>query len=174
VAKTNAAPTALTSPIRAAILGVDPEQPMFDIKTMEARLDEAMIGRRSPMVVLSLFAGIALLLAAIGVYGVLAFAVGQRTSEIGIRLALGATRTNILRLILRQGTGLIALGIVLGLGGYFGVSTLIAQLLFGVGTTDLATLVTAPLVLALVAFAGCFLPAWRATRVDPMVALRTE
>jgi predicted permease len=174
VVKTAAAPAALTAPLRDAILAVDPEQPMYDVKTMDARLTEAMQGRRSPMILLTLFATIALLLAAIGVYGVLAFAVGQRTPEIGIRLALGATRTNILGLILRQGAGLVILGIVIGLAGYFATSTVIAQLLFGVGTTDLATLIIVPLTLAAVALAACLIPARRATKVDPMVALRAE
>jgi putative ABC transport system permease protein len=174
VVKTAAAPQTLATPLRNAILEVDPEQPVFDVKTMETRLDEALQSRRSPMILLGLFAGIALLLAALGVYGVLAFAVGQRTSEIGIRLALGATRGNILRLILRQGAGLVVLGVLIGLAGYFALSTLIARLLFGVAATDLATLALAPTVLAMVAIAACLIPARRATRVDPMVALRTE
>jgi putative ABC transport system permease protein len=182
VAKTAAAPASpalnraegLTASLRAAILAVDPEQPVFDLKTMEARLDEAMQGRRSPMILLGIFAGIALLLAALGVYGVLAFAVGQRTPEIGIRLALGATRANILGLILRQGAGLVALGVVLGLAGYFALSAVISKILFGVGATDPATLVIAPITLALVAIAACLIPARRATKVDPMVALRAE
>jgi putative ABC transport system permease protein len=174
VVKTAAAPTSLTAPVRSAILSVDPEQPVFDVKTMETRLDEAMQGRKSPMILLGIFAGIALLLAALGVYGVLAFAVGQRTSEIGIRLALGATRGNILGMILRQGAGLVVLGVVLGLAGYFALSAVIAKLLFGVAPTDPATLIVAPLTLAVVAIAACLIPARRATKVDPMVALRTE
>jgi putative ABC transport system permease protein len=174
VAKTELAPGALISPVRAAILAIDPEQPLFDMKTMETRLDEALQGRRSPMVLLALFAGIALLLAALGVYGVLAFAVGQRTSEIGIRLALGATRSNILGLILRQGVGLVVLGVLIGIAGYFALSAVIAKLLFGVGATDPATLILTPVILALVAIAACLIPARRATKVDPMVALRSE
>jgi putative ABC transport system permease protein len=174
VVKTAAAPATLTAPVRNAILAVDSEQPVFDVKTMDARLDEALQSRRSPMILLGLFAGIALLLAALGVYGVLAFAVGQRTSEIGIRLALGATRGNILGLILRQGAGLVVLGMLLGLAGYFALSAVIAKLLFGVAATDPATLVIAPMILALVAIAACLIPARRATKVDPMVALRTE
>jgi len=133
-----------------------------------------MQGRRSPMILLALFAGISLLLAALGVYGVLAFAVGQRTQEIGVRMALGANRANILGLILRQGVGLVALGVLLGLAGYFALSTIIGKLLFGVEPTDLSALLVAPLSLALVALAACMIPARRATKVDPMVALRTE
>jgi predicted permease len=174
VVKTFAAPSTLTAPVRATILAIDPEQPVFDVKTMETRLEEAMQGRKSPMILLGLFAGIALLLAALGVYGVLAFAVGQRTSEIGIRLALGASRANILGMILRQGAGLVVLGVLIGLAGYFALSALIEKLLFGVAATDPATLIIAPVTLALVALAACLIPARRATRVDPMVALRTE
>jgi predicted permease len=174
VVKTAGAPTPLVASLRAAVLAVDPELPIYDIKTMEARLEESMQGRRSPMIVLALFAGISLLLAAIGVYGVLAFAVGQRTQEIGVRMALGADRANILGLILRQGVGLVTLGVLLGLAGYFALSTIIGKLLFGVEPTDLAALLIAPVSLALVAIAACLIPARRATKVDPMVALRTD
>jgi putative ABC transport system permease protein len=174
VLKTAVPPGGLTSAVRSAILAIDSEQPAFDIKTMEARLDAAMQGRKSPMILLGIFAGIALLLAALGVYGVLAFAVGQRTSEIGIRVALGATRANILGLILRQGVGLIALGVLIGLAGYFALSRIIGKLLYSVAPTDPGILVLAPALLAVVALLACVLPARRATKVDPMVALRSE
>jgi predicted permease len=174
VLKTTVPPHGLTEAVRGAILSVDSEQPMFDLKTMETRLDDAMQRRRSPMILLSLFAVISLLLAALGVYGVLAFAVGQRTPEIGVRVALGATRSNILGLILRQGAGLVALGTVLGLAGYFALSGIIGKLLFGVTASDPATLLLAPLLLVAVALAACLIPARRATKVDPMVALRAE
>jgi predicted permease len=174
VAKTAIAPAGLTEAVRAAILSVDAEQPLFDVKTMEARVDAAMQRRKSPMILLGLFAGISLLLAALGVYGVLAFAVGQRTPEIGVRVALGATRANILGLILRQGAGLVVLGTMLGLAGYFALSRIIGKLLFNVAPTDPATLLLAPIVLITVALAACLVPARRATKVDPMVALRTE
>jgi ABC-type antimicrobial peptide transport system permease subunit len=126
------------------------------------------------MLLLSVFAGVALLLATIGVYGVLAFAVGQRTKEIGVRMALGATAGKILRMILRQGVFLLTLGLALGLTGYFAVSTIIRKLLFSVETTDHAALLMAPATLALVALAACLIPARRATKVDPIVALRAE
>jgi ABC-type antimicrobial peptide transport system permease subunit len=174
VVKTHGAPGALISPLRTAVLAVDSELPIYDLKTMDTRLEESMQARRSPMILLALFAAISLLLAALGVYGVLAFAVGQRTQEIGVRMALGANRTSILGLILRQGAGLVVLGVVLGLAGYFALSRIIGQLLFGVEPTDLVALLLAPGSLALVAIAACLIPARRATKVDPMVALRNE
>ncbi len=174
IMKTAGPPAALTPALRAAVLALDPDQPVFDVKTLETRLDESLQRRRSPMVLLSVFAGVALLLASLGIYGVLAFSVGQRTSEIGVRMALGASRAQILTLILRQGVGLIVLGVIIGLAGYFSLSAVIKQLLFGVAPTDATTLILAPLTLTLVALAACLIPARRATKVDPMVALRTE
>lgn len=174
VVKTATEPAALIAAIRDAVRAVDPDQPIFDIKTMEARLDESLQRRRAPMLLLTIFAGVALVLASLGIYGVLAFSVAQRTSEFGIRMALGADRRSILQLIVGQGVRLVGLGLVLGLGGYFALSSFIKTLLFGVAPTDPTTLIGAPLLLALVALAACLLPARRATKVDPMVALRTE
>ncbi len=174
VAKTEVAASGITAAVRAAVLALDPDQPLFDVKTMELRLDESLRSRRAPMLLLGLFSGVAVLLAALGVYGVLAFSVGQRTNEFGLRMALGATRANILGLVLRQSAPLIVYGVALGLAGYFALSTVIAKLLFGVAATDPATLIIAPVLLALVAVAASYLPARRATRVDPIVALRTE
>jgi Acidobacterial duplicated orphan permease len=174
VVKTTASPASLAAAVRQTVLSLDPDQPVFDLRTLESRVDEYLQRRRSPMILLGVFAGIALFLAALGVYGVLAFAVGQRTSEIGLRLALGATRQNILSLILGQGARLVLLGVALGLAGYFAISRLIGQLLFGVAPTDPATLLLAPLLLAAAALLACLLPARRATRVDPMIALRAD
>jgi putative ABC transport system permease protein len=174
VLKSSVPASALQAAVRAAVLALDPEQPIFDLKTLDARLDESLQRRRAPMVLLSVFAGVALVLASLGIYGVLAFSVSQRTAELGIRMALGADRAGILRLILRQGAGLVTLGLALGLGGYLALSSFIASLLFRTAPSDPATLVAAPLLLAAVAAAACLLPARRATLVDPMVALRTE
>lgn len=174
VIKTDGDPAALATSVRHAIRQADPEQPVFDVKTMGERMDDAAQPRRAPMVLLSLFSGIALLLAALGVYGILAFSVAQRTSEFGIRLALGATARDIATLILRQGGLLVGLGIAAGLLGYLALSRIVAQLLYGVAATDPSTLAIAPLILALVALLACLLPARRATRVDPIVALRSE
>lgn len=174
VVKTTVPPASLLASVREAVLAVDPDQPIFDIKTLDARLDESLQRRRAPLLLLTVFAGVAVVLAALGIYGVLAFSVGQRTSELGIRMALGADRTNILKLILGQGVGLVALGLAIGLGGYFALSTYIASLLYRVAPTDPVTLLAAPVILALIAFAACLIPARRATKVDPMVALRAE
>ena len=174
VVKTAGDPAAMAASVRAAVRSADPEQPVFDVKTMRQRMDDAAQPRRAPMILLSLFSGVALLLAALGVYGALAFSVAQRTSEFGIRLALGATAGDIARLVLRQGSFLVLVGVTAGLAGYLALSRIVAQLLYGVAATDPATLAIAPFVLALVAFAACLLPARRATKVDPMVALRAE
>jgi predicted permease len=174
VVKTAVPQSQLAAALREAVRALDPNLALHDIKTMEARLDGWLAKRRTPMVLLAAFAGIALLLATIGVYGVLAFAVGQRRKEIGVRIALGATATNIVKMLLRQGAWLVGLGLVLGLGGYLALSTIIRKLLFSVETTDYAALAIAPATLALVALAACLIPARRATKVDPIVALRAE
>jgi predicted permease len=174
VVRTAGDPAALTASVRNAVRAADPEQPVFDVKTMSQRMDDAAQPRRAPMILLSLFSGVALLLAALGVYGVLAFSVAQRTSEFGIRLALGATPGAIASLVLRQGSLLVLAGIAAGLAGYLALSRIVAQLLYGVAATDPVMLAIAPLILALVALVACLLPARRATKVDPMVALRAE
>lgn len=172
--KTAGDPAALAAAIRQAVRQADPEQPVYDVKTMAQRMDDTAEPRRAPMVLLSLFSGVALLLAALGVYGVLAFSVTQRTAEFGIRLALGATSRDIAVLVLRQGTLLIAIGVSTGLAGYLALSQIVGRLLYGVSAADPTTLAIAPLVLALVALAASLLPARRATKVDPMTALRAE
>ncbi len=174
VVRTAGAPGGYIDAVRDAVLAVDPDQPVFDLKTMAARLHESLQPRRAPMLLLVTFAGMALILASLGIYGVLAFSVGQRTAEFGVRMALGADRGNILGLVLRQGLVLVVVGLGLGLAGYAGLSRFIAGQLYGVTTTDALTLFAAPTLLAAVALLACFLPARRATKVDPMVALRTE
>ena len=126
------------------------------------------------MLLLSLFAALALVLAAVGLYGVMAFNVANRTREIGIRMALGAQAGDVLGLVLCQGGKLVGLGVVFGLGGAFGVTQLMKTLLFHIQPTDPATYLAAPLLLGLVSLLACWLPARRAARVDPMVALRYE
>jgi len=174
VVKTAGDPAALTAAVREAVRSADPEQPVFDVRTMQQRMDEIAQSRRAPMLLISLFSGVALLLAVLGVYGVLAFSVAQRTTEFGVRLALGATAGDIAALVLRQGSRLVLLGIGAGLAGYLALSSLVGRLLYGIAPTDPATLALAPVVLAAAALLACWLPARKATRVNPMEALRAE
>ena len=174
VVKTAGDPTALSAAVREAVHAADPEMPVFDIKTMQQRMDEVAQSRKAPMVVLSLFSGVALLLAVLGVYGVLAFSVAQRTSEFGVRIALGASAGDIAALVLRQGANLVLIGIGIGLAAYLALSQVVGKLLYGVAATDPATLAIAPIVLALAALAACLLPVRKALRVNPLEALRAE
>jgi predicted permease len=174
VIKTAGDPTLLTAAVREAVRATDPEQPVYDVKTMQQRMDEVAQTRKAPMVLLSLFSGVALLLAVLGVYGVLAFSVAQRTAEFGVRIALGAQPGDIAGLVLRQGARLVLLGIAAGLVGYLALSSIVGKLLYGIAPTDPATLALAPVVLALAALLACLLPVRKATRVNPLEALRTE
>jgi len=174
VVKSAMPPAVLQASVRTAVLAVDPDQPIFDLTTLGARLDESLQRRRTPMLLLTTFAAVAVMLASLGIYGVLAFSVNQRTSEFGIRMALGADRAGILGLVLRQGARLVVLGLAAGFAGYLALSSFISGLLFRVAPTDPLTLALAPALLAGVALAACLIPAGRATRVEPMTALRAE
>ena len=160
--------------VRQIIREVDPDQPVSNVATMSELLGEEAAQRRMGMIMLAGFAGLALLLASLGLYGVLAYVVTQHTNEIGVRLALGATPRNILFLVLRKGMGLTLLGVVMGLAAAFWLTRLMSSLLFGVKSFDPLTFVVVPLLLAAVALLACAIPARRATKVDPMVALRYE
>jgi predicted permease len=174
VIRTSGDPRPLAGAIRDQVLAVDPSQPVFDVKTMEERIAVTLETRRFAVVLLGIFGGLALLLAAIGLYGVLAFAVSQRTREIGIHMALGARTRDVLLMVIRQGMSLVVIGVVLGVAGAYAVTRTIRSLLFEVGTTDPLTFALVSLLLAIVGFVACYLPARRATKVDPLVALRYE
>ena len=174
VVRTVGDPKPLAGAIRDQVLAIDPNQPVFDVKTMEERVAVTLERRRFAVVLLGIFSGLALLLAAIGLYGVLAFAVSQRTREIGIHMALGARTRDVLLMVIRQGMALVVIGVVLGMAGAYAVTRTIRSLLFEVGATDPLTFVLVSVLLAVVGFVACYLPARRATKVDPLVALRYE
>jgi len=147
---------------------------VFDIKAMSERIALSLDDRRTPMLLLMLFAGVALALSAVGIYGVLAFAVALRTGEIGVRLSLGAQRRDILRLVLGDGGRLTALGLGLGLAGAIAIGLAMRAQLFGVGVADPATLLGVVVLIGATAFVACWLPARRAARIAPIEALRYE
>lgn len=167
-------PAALTASVREALKAVDPEVPLYSVRTLDELVSERTAERRLAVMLITVFAAVALLLAAIGIYGVMSYAVAQRTQEIGIRMALGAERQDILRMVLRQGGLMAVTGIGLGVLVALGLARLITSLLFEVSATDPPTFSVVPLVLTAVALVACYIPARRATRVDPLVALRSQ
>jgi putative ABC transport system permease protein len=174
VVRAKSDPRAIASAVRDQVWAIDPAQPVSHIQTMDETLGGLMAQRRLNMVLFALFGGVALLLAAVGVYAVISYSVTQRTHEIGIRMALGADRSDVLRLIIRNGMTLVLIGVAIGLLAAFGLTRMMTALLFGVSATDLTTFVAFSAVLSGVALAACFVPALRAIKVDPMVALRYE
>ena len=174
VVRTENDPLTLVSAVRNELQQMDPEQPMAAIATMDQLLSGSLSRSRFTMLVLGVFAALALVLACVGIYGVIAYSVTQRIQEFGIRMALGANRHDVFRLVLGQGTRLTLLGIGLGIVAALIVTRLMATLLYGISATDPLTFVAVALLLALVALAACYIPARRATRVDPIVALRYE
>jgi predicted permease len=172
--RTAADPTGVIAAVRQAAREIDSNLPLYNIKTLATQVDESLVQERLIGAVSSFFGLLALLLAAIGLYGIMAYAVNQRTHEIGIRMALGAQRGAVLRMVLRQGMKLVIIGAGLGLAASFAATRIIANHLFGVTATDPVTFVGAPLLLLAVALLACFMPARRATKVDPLVALRCE
>jgi predicted permease len=174
VARTSVAPLSLATTISSSVHSMDSNIPIFDVKTMEQRLSESLARRRFAMLALGVFAGFALLLAVIGIYGVISYSVAQRTNELGIRLALGASRVDVLRLVLSAGFKLVLIGIGVGLVLSFAVTRFLSSLLFGVRATDLLTFGALSVLMIVVSLLACYLPARRATKVDPLVALRYE
>jgi putative ABC transport system permease protein len=173
-ARTKANPASMAQALKQEIWKVDSQLPVTKVETMDEMAASSFAARRFNMSLLTLFAGLALVLAAIGIYGVMSYAVTQRTQEIGIRMALGASTTDLLTLIIRNGLLLVIIGVVLGLAGAFALTRLMATLLFGVTPTDALTMAVVSLVLVGVALLACFIPARRASKVDPLVALRYE
>jgi putative ABC transport system permease protein len=165
-------PLRFANAIRERVLAIDRDQPVSDVKTMEAVFEATLGQRRLTMLLLGMFASVALLLATVGIYGVVAYSVAQRTQEVGIRRALGAQQGDIVRLILGQGLGMVLGGIAIGLGGALALTRVMTNLLFHVKATDPATFVGIALLFVVVALAGSYIPARRAARIDPMAALR--
>jgi putative ABC transport system permease protein len=171
VIRTASDPTAFAATLRREVQALDKDQPIYNVRTMDDVVANSLGTRRVSMQLFAVFAGAALLLAAIGIYGVMAYSVTQRTQEIGIRMALGAQRSDVLALVIRQGMTLTVIGVVVGLAGAFALTRLMANLLFGVAATDPLIFVAIPLLLLFVALVACYLPARRAARLDPTIAL---
>lgn len=174
IVKSAADPTALTSAIRGVVASIDKDQPIFAISTMNDLVSNSISTRRITLILLGLFSALALILAAIGIYGVISYSVAQRTHEIGVRMALGARRGDVMRMVLKQGVTISLAGVVVGLAVSIGLARLMSSLLFSVSANDPLTFAGVALLLMAVAILACYVPARRATKVDPMVALRWE
>ena len=174
VLRTGPDPLRLVSAVRAQVAGPTEDQPIFEVATMEQIISDSLTERRFAMLLLIIFASTALVLAAVGIYGVMSYAVSRRTHELGVRIALGAPRGEILRLVVRDGMAMAAAGAAVGLAGALGLTRFLASLLYGVRPADPLTLAAVLLLFGGIAVLACYIPAWRATRVDPLVALRYE
>jgi putative ABC transport system permease protein len=174
IVRTSVDPMSLATPVRNSIWAVDKDQPVADVDTMDHIVSAAIARQRFSMLLLGIFATLALMLAAVGIYGVMSYSVAQRTQEIGIRMALGARRTDVLQMTIKQGLKLVSIGMILGLVAAFLVTRILTSQLFGVSATDPITFTGISLVLLAVAILASYLPALRATRVDPITALRAQ
>jgi putative ABC transport system permease protein len=174
VLRTTLSPAALRQTVEAAVREADASVPIVRLRDMNGVFDEAIRRPRLLAQLLGAFAGLALLLAAIGTYGVLSYMVAERRREIGIRMALGADQGSVLAQVMKQGLVLTAVGVIAGLAGAFGLNRLIASLLYGVEPTDPTTIVAVVATITLVAAVACWIPAWRASRLDPNVVLRDD
>jgi putative ABC transport system permease protein len=174
VVRSSQSPASLTERVRKTILEADPDQPIANVRTLEEAVHNSLARQRTTLILLGLFAVVAISLACIGIYGVMSYAIGQRARELSIRLALGAQRREIIRLVLTGGMKPALVGIVIGLGAAFALSRLVEKLLFEVKTHDPLVFIASVCLLALVAVLSIYLPARRAARLDPMAALRSE
>jgi putative ABC transport system permease protein len=174
VVRTKSEPDSVTALLRNEVAAIDPDQPLSSVLTMQQRISESVAPRRFNMFLLSLFAGLAVLLASVGIYGIMAFSITQRTHEIGVRIALGARASDVFRMVLRNGFSLAVIGVLLGLAIAFATTRLLSSLLFGVSATDPWIFVVDAVLLIAVALVACYVPARRATRIDPLEALRYE
>jgi ABC-type antimicrobial peptide transport system permease subunit len=174
VVRSGADAAGLTAALTRQIRTLDPDLPLYNVRTMADRVDESLARRRFSMLLLTVFACVALGLAAIGVYGVIAYLVSQGTREVGIRMALGATPREILRLVVRQGLTVAVVGVAAGLVGAWAVTRFMESLLFGISSRDPLTFTVIAALLGLTALLASYVPARRAARIDPMVSLRAE
>jgi putative ABC transport system permease protein len=174
VVRSKSQPSAITSAVTGTIRELDPEIPVTDVMSMEDYIGTTLTQQQMSMLLLAAFAGLALVLASVGIYSVLSFAVRRRVQEIGIRMALGAQRTDVLKMILKQGTMLAAIGIAIGGLAALALTQLMKSQLFGIGASDPLTFFAVALLLMVVAIVACYVPARRAMRIDPMTALRYE
>jgi putative ABC transport system permease protein len=173
-ARTQSDPEAMAAALKQQIWKLDPGLPVTKVKTMNDVAAASFAARRFNMLLLTIFAALAVLLAAVGIYGVMSYTVTQRTQEIGIRMALGARGADVLGLIIKNGMILTAVGVVIGIVGGLVLTRLLTSLLFGVTPTDKLTFLVVSALMITIAFVACYLPARRATKVDPLVALRYE
>jgi len=174
VVKTDVDPASMATTVRKAVWDIDKDQPVSNIRTMEAILADSIARQRFSMLLLAIFAGVALVLAGVGIYGVMSYSVAQRTREIGIRMALGAQTSAVLKLAVGYGMKLVIIGIAVGLIAAFALTRVMSTLLFGVTATDPATFTLISLLLVAVAALASYIPARRATKVNPIIALRYE
>ena len=174
VARTAGDPLALSATLRREVAALDPTLPVANVMSMDQRAASSVAQYKLNSVIVTLFAAVALVLASIGIYAVISYAVAQRTREIGIRMALGAAQSHVLRLVVRDGMAPALIGVAVGGAGALGITRLMRSLLYGVSATDPVVFVSVATMLAVVAFAACLLPARRAARVDPNVALRND
>jgi predicted permease len=174
VLRTEGDPTAVMGSVRGAVEEIDPREVIYNVRTMDEVVSSSFAARRLSMLLLSVFASLALVLACVGIYGVISYLVSQRTHEIGVRMALGAERRDILRLVIGHGARMALVGVAIGIGAALGLMRLMASQLFGVSAHDPSTFAAVAMLLIIVAVAACYIPARRAMRVDPMIALRHE